>query len=148
MHPDLQLRPMGPDDLAQVLAIEHRCHIAPWGEMVFRAEFNAGHSFLDVCCIDGKVAGYLCWWLIAGEMEIQNVATDPDQQRRGIGRALVAHALTTAVAAGARRALLEVRVGNVGAIGLYRAFGFRDCGLRKRYYADGEDALLMELDPV
>ena len=148
MKQDLLLRPMVLDDLPQVLAIEHRCHLAPWGEMVFRAEFSAGHSFLDVCCIDGQVAGYLCWWLIAGEMEIQNVATDPDQQRRGIGRALVTHALAAAVAAGAGRALLEVRVGNAGAIGLYRAFGFTDCGVRKRYYADGEDALLMELSLI
>jgi len=137
---------MCPDDLPQVLAIENRCHSAPWGERVFRAELTAGHAHLTVACRNGSVAGYLCWWLIAGEMEIQNVATDPGCQRCGIGRALVEQALAAGRAAGATRALLEVRVGNQGAIALYRAFGFVDSGLRKRYYADGEDALLMELD--
>jgi len=143
---NLLLRPMQPDDLPEVMAIENRCHSAPWGERVFRAELAASHAQLTVCSIDGAIAGYLCWWLIAGEMEIQNVATDPGWQRRGIGRALVVQALAAGRAAGATRALLEVRVGNAGAIALYRSFGFTDSGIRKRYYADGEDALLMELD--
>lgn len=142
---NLLLRPMTLDDLPAVMAIENRCHSAPWGERVFRAELVAAHAHLTVCCIDGVIAGYLCWWLIAGEMEIQNVATDPGRQRRGIGRALVAQALAAGRAAGTTRALLEVRVGNAGAIALYRRFGFIDSGIRKRYYADGEDALLMEL---
>jgi len=143
---NLLLRPMQLDDLPSVMAIENRCHSASWGERVFRAELVASHAHLTVCVVDGAMAGYLCWWLIAGEMEIQNVATDPDWQRRGIGRALVAQALAAGHDAGASRALLEVRVGNVGAIALYRSFGFTDSGIRKRYYADGEDALLMELD--
>jgi len=143
---NLLLRPMHLDDLPEVMVVENRCHSAPWGERVFRAELSAAHAHLTVCVDDGEIAGYLCWWLIAGEMEIQNVATDPDRQRRGIGRALVAQALAAGREFGATRALLEVRVGNAGAIALYRGFGFTDSGIRKRYYADGEDALLMELD--
>jgi ribosomal-protein-alanine N-acetyltransferase len=43
--------------------------------------------------------------------------------------------------------LLEVRVSNQAAASLYRSFGFREVGIRPRYYADnGEDALLMDLE--
>ena len=42
---------------------------------------------------------------------------------------------------------LEVRVSNHAAAALYRKFGFREVGVRPRYYAnDGEDALLMDLE--
>ncbi len=44
---------------------------------------------------------------------------------------------------GLESAWLEVRAGNVPAIGLYEQFGFIVNGQRKRYYKDGEDALLM-----
>jgi ribosomal-protein-alanine N-acetyltransferase len=44
-------------------------------------------------------------------------------------------------------ASLEVRVSNHAAAALYRKFGFREVGIRPRYYADnGEDARLMDLD--
>ena len=42
---------------------------------------------------------------------------------------------------------LEVRVSNSPAIEMYRRFGFRSAGRRRRYYHDnGEDALIMWLE--
>jgi ribosomal-protein-alanine N-acetyltransferase len=43
--------------------------------------------------------------------------------------------------------MLEVRRGNAPAIALYRSRGYREVGVRPRYYAeDGEDALVMDKD--
>jgi hypothetical protein len=42
---------------------------------------------------------------------------------------------------------LEVKAHNSRAIGLYRKHGFVDVGLRRKYYADGSDALLMTRHP-
>ena len=44
----------------------------------------------------------------------------------------------------AERMLLEVRVSNQSAIGLYEKYGYEKYGLREHYYADGEDAYLMQ----
>lgn len=41
--------------------------------------------------------------------------------------------------------LLEVRASNSPALALYTSLGFERVGLRKRYYSDGEDAVLMTL---
>lgn len=38
---------------------------------------------------------------------------------------------------------LEVDIKNIEAINLYRKFGFIDISIRKRYYENGNDALLM-----
>jgi len=43
--------------------------------------------------------------------------------------------------------VLEVRVGNAPARALYSGLGFTEAGMRKRYYSDGEDALIMTLSP-
>jgi ribosomal-protein-alanine N-acetyltransferase len=57
------------------------------------------------------------------------------------------HILEQARRAEARVLSLEVRVSNRAAQGLYRSFGFREVGIRPKYYADnGEDALLMDLE--
>ena len=140
----LTIRPFQIDDLPRILAIERQCHAYPWSEEIFQDEMATAHSRIWVCVVGEEVAGFLCWWTISGEIEIQNVATALRHRRQGVGRCLVAAVLTTARAEGISRALLEVRVGNLGAITLYREFGFVDCGTRRCYYPDGEDALLME----
>lgn len=141
----LTIRPLRSDDLPRILAIERQCHAYPWSEEIFHDEMATAHSRLWVCVEGEEIAGFLCWWTICGEIEIQNVATALRYRRQGVGRCLVAAVLAAARAEGINRALLEVRVGNLGAIHLYREFGFTDCGLRRCYYPDGEDALLMEL---
>jgi ribosomal-protein-alanine N-acetyltransferase len=66
-----------------------------------------------------------------------------------VARRLLQHVLDRAAEKGAQRASLEVRAGNAAARALYASFGFEEVGRRKRYYHDnGEDALLLELDPL
>jgi ribosomal-protein-alanine N-acetyltransferase len=50
-------------------------------------------------------------------------------------------------AEGWENGVLEVRVGNVPARALYSGLGFAEAGMRKSYYSDGEDALIMTLSP-
>lgn len=72
------------------------------------------------------------------------LAVHPDHRRRGHARALLV-ALMEAHRAAAQCVQLEVRASNEGALRLYEGLGFERMGLRKRYYADGEDAVLMTL---
>lgn len=144
MNPTPTIRAMQESDLPRVLTIERQCHGYPWPEEIFREELANPRSRLIVLELDQELAGFLCWWTIAGEIEIQDVATALRFRRQGVGRQLLEYVLAAARAEGVSRALLEARVGNVAAIALYRAYGFIDCGLRRCYYPDGEDALLME----
>lgn len=141
----ITIRPLQSEDLPCILTIERQSHAYPWSEEIFRDECTTAHSRIWVCSEGDEVAGFLCWWTISGEIEIQNVATALRHRRKGVGQHLVAAVLEIARQEGISRALLEVRIGNLGAISLYRAFGFNDCGIRRSYYPDGEDALLMEL---
>ncbi len=139
----VDIRPATAADLAAILAVERSCYAQPWSEAQFRDELANPHGRVDLLFIGGEPAGYHCWWLLCGELHVLNLATAPRFRRRGVAARLLAAALDEAAARGLERALLEVRAGNAAAIALYRRFGFRESGRRVRYYADGEDALLM-----
>ena len=96
--------------------------------------------------MDGSLAGYLCLRILLDEAEILDVAVDPVLRRAGAGRLLVAAAIEQCRTQAVRTLGLEVRVSNLPAIALYRSFGFTDVGIRRRYYENGEDALLMQYD--
>jgi ribosomal-protein-alanine N-acetyltransferase len=79
----------------------------------------------------------------ADEAEILTLAVIPGQRRHGIGRALLRAATRRAEAMGAASMFLEVAVTNVAARALYATQGFAEAGIRRRYYADGTDALIL-----
>lgn len=144
LAPPWQIRPMTPADLPAVLNIERQCQPDPWSEAMFLAELANPCASVDLCESEGKVVGFLCSWLIRGELSILNLATTPQQQRQGIAAGLLQHCLQRAQGLGLERAWLEVRAGNRPALALYQRFGFTEAGRRKQYYADGEDALVLQ----
>ncbi len=99
---------------------------------------------------EGKVVGFALFWHVVDEIHLLNIAVAPEHRGRGLGRALLADLVAHGREKGAVKVLLEVRVGNAAAIGLYEAFGFERLGVRKRYYDDGEDAvdMLLALGPT
>ncbi|HKB46290.1 MAG TPA: ribosomal protein S18-alanine N-acetyltransferase, partial [Ktedonobacterales bacterium] len=83
-------------------------------------------------------------WLMIDESQITTIAVHPDYRGRGIGELMLNSLIRISGDIGARMVTLEVRVSNLVAQNLYRKYGFREAGLRRRYYSDNhEDALIM-----
>ena len=62
---------------------------------------------------------------------------------------MLASLIDIAYSIGAKWVTLEVRVSNYAAQNLYRKYGFREAGLRHRYYSDNqEDALIMWTEEI
>ena len=143
---ELLIRPMTAEDLTQVVDIEQHSFPHPWTIEHFRDEVHYPHAFpLVAVTSEGGIAGYLCPSLVLDEGEILDVAVRGDCRGLGVGRLLVTEALRVFQEKGALRVYLEVRTSNQAAISLYLALGFRETGRRKRYYENGEDALLMDI---
>jgi len=89
-------------------------------------------------------------WLVVDELHITVVAVDPLQRRQGLGRQVLQALLSHGQRLGAERATLEVATSNTAAMALYRCLGFRDAGIRRRYYRNGDDALIqwLRLSPL
>ena len=137
------IRTLGYADLPQVIAIERRAFTAPWSLAMFVLEISKPTSLcLAAVDADDTLLGYLVCSRYDTVWHLMNVAVDPDQRRRGLGRMLVGQMI--ARAGTDREYTLEVRASNTPAIMLYEDFGFRSAGTRPRYYRDnGEDAVIM-----
>lgn len=138
---------LGVGDLAEVMDLERLCFRTHWTreQFLLGLEREAFH-ILGIRTQDALLA-YVAFSLIAGEMEIMNIATHPSHRRKGLAALLLASTLEISRKKSAQQAFLEVRRSNQGAIDLYQKFGFIQVGTRKRYYPDNnEDALLFRLD--
>jgi ribosomal-protein-alanine N-acetyltransferase len=145
MTNEITICPMAEADLDRVLEIERACFPSPWLRQHFLDELNSAYAFpLSAFAADGTLVGFICPMLLLDEGHILDVAVDPAWRGRGLGRLLVQRVLDDCRSGGASFVSLEVRVSNVAAIALYRGMGFIEVGRRKRYYQDGEDALMME----
>lgn len=96
-----------------------------------------------------NIVGFAGLWLMVDEAHITTIATHPDYRRRGLGELLLTSLIDIAYDIGARQVTLEVRVTNGIAQNLYRKYGFREEGVRRRYYSDNqEDALIMWTEDI
>lgn len=140
----VNIAPMSDHDLDEVMAIEADSFPRPWSRDHFAAELQSPHSFpLVARTEEGRIAGYICPMLVHDEGEILDVAVSSRLRGQGIGQQLLRRGLSELRQRGATVVMLEVRISNHSAIDLYRRTGFTESGRRKRYYENGEDALLM-----
>jgi ribosomal-protein-alanine N-acetyltransferase len=96
-----------------------------------------------------SIIGFAGLWLMVDEAHITTIAMHPDYRRRGLGEFMLVSLIDIAYTIGAKWVTLEVRVSNYTAQNLYRKYGFREAGLRHRYYSDNqEDALIMWTDEI
>src|SRR5436305_6775264 len=96
-----------------------------------------------------SIVGFAGLWLMVDEAHITTIAMHPDYRRQGLGELMLASLIDISYDVGAKWVTLEVRVSNSTAQNLYRKYGFREAGLRHRYYSDNqEDALIMWTDEI
>lgn len=142
---DITLCPMSEKDLDAVLEIEERSFPRPWNRSHFIAELTSPHSFPFVAFdSQDKIIGYICTMVVLDEGHILDVAVAPELRGKRVGDHLVRMGLNECRSRGADYVSLEVRASNLPAITLYKNIGFTEMGIRKRYYENGEDALMME----
>lgn len=138
---------MQPSDIPEVMALERAAYSKGWPATAFERELTQNAMARYVVLREattGRMLAFGGLWLMVGEAHVVTVAVLPEEQRRGLGRAVVHALIELAAESGMELATLEVRVSNEAARALYRAYGFYEVGTRKRYYSDnGEDAVIM-----
>ena len=146
------MRDMTLADVDAVCAIEQDVQPYPWSRGNFTDALTSGYRCV-VEEIAGHIVSYAVLMPVLDEAELLNIGVAAAQQRKGLGRAMLAAQMQRAHSQGMQRIFLEVRVSNFAAIALYRALGFTELGMRRGYYqnaAGREDAMAMacELNKV
>ncbi len=135
---------MKDDDIKNVLEVEEKSFTIPWHEESFLAELKNNLALYLVAKVENVAVGYVGVWKVLDEGHITNVAVHPDFRKRGIAKALVSELLLLCEEDGITSFTLEVRKSNIVAQNLYKSLGFKEEGIRKRYYEDNnEDAIIM-----
>jgi len=130
---------------------------APSLARLHAAAFPPGEAWgADAVALMLAMPGAFGWWVpdgglvlaraAADEAEILTLGVVPAARGAGLGGRLLAAAMLAAAARGALAMFLEVAAGNAPARALYVAAGFVEAGRRRRYYSDGQDALVLRRD--
>ena len=129
--------------LPAVLKLDRVCLGGLWTEAGYRREIESPNSDLLVLMAPQTIIGLGCLWAILDEAHITTLAIHPDYHRQRLGQLLLTQLLQSARHRRLTHATLEVRKSNQGASRHYEKFGFQTAGQRRRYYQDGEDALIL-----
>ena len=141
----ISYRPLDAARVAQVAALEADIMgVDAWNEKMVADELGQRDRTWWIAEAGGELVGYAGGLVVDGRLEVLRVGVAPAWRRRGIARALLDRIAEDARNLGASVCSLEVRAGNAGAQALYATVGLGTLGRRPRYYADGEDALIME----
>ncbi len=126
-----------------IMEIDKFSSLVPWSEDSFTKELDNPVAFYFVALKDDQVIGYAGMWWSFDTCEITNIAVHPEYRRQGIGNTLLLELINLCKEYEVSYLNLDVRVTNDTAKNLYIKNGFKQVGLRKKYYSNGEDALLM-----
>jgi len=141
---DITIQALTFDDLNQVLEIENASFKDPWSKGMFIREVGTDNFYVLREKNSKRLLGYFGYWQLFAEFHITNLAVAPEYRLQGIGSFILNYLLSEAKRKNCRRVLLEVRATNLPAQKLYFKFDFEIIGKRKKYYSDGEEALLLE----
>ena len=136
-------------DLRSVLEIEELSFPHPWHESTFRGEIQHRPISFPLVIVHttlNLVIGYVIFWVIGEDVQINNIAIHPDFRGMGIGEHVLRQVIERVKFRGASLITLEVRPSNTAALALYKKLGFKLLGIRKGYYTiPPEDALVLGL---
>lgn len=146
----IAIEPMKRRHLRDVMPIEAGSYPRSWSRSVFEGELDQvrhGSRYYVVARRGRRVVGYAGLWIVidpdGDQAHITNIVVHPDHRRQGIGARLMSHLAQVAIDRSCVAWTLEVRSSSTGAQELYRRFGFAPAGVRKRYYENTEDAIVM-----
>ncbi len=151
----MKVRLYSKEDLHAIVALQAKCpETARWTVGDYQRLAEDPHGMVLVADLETmdppKILGFAAFHRIIDEVELRNMAVDPDHREQGVGRALLEDARRRSLEAGAKRVFLEVRTSNKPALALYYSMGFAIHSLRKEYYHEPQEdgyVLCLEIYP-
>ena len=133
------IRAMTKDDIDDVLEI-----IDNWSRLIFIEEFKNPFSYNFVLAYKDFIIGYLNFWIVPDGIELNNIVIHRNFRKKGFGKVLLNFLIESAKVFKSEKIFLEVKEDNIIAQNLYKKFGFKEIFVRKTYYSDNKDAIVME----
>jgi ribosomal-protein-alanine N-acetyltransferase len=154
LQQNFKLRKFNTNDLERITYINRTCLPENYSDYFF-VDLHRRFPETFIVAEENGVVGYIMCRIETGlsssifrglikKGHIVSVAVMQEYRRKGIGEALVTKAMENMRLYKAKHCFLEVRVANTAAVDLYKKLGFDVSRTVRGYYADGEDAYVME----
>ena len=128
---------------AEVISSFHNKHFPDgWNLALLLSAFDTGRFKCVGAFIKDQLVGLITYSIGIDDADIEGIIVSEEFRRRGVANKLFEFALLDIKNNGVEKLLLEVRASNSPAISFYKSKGFTQISVRKKYYPDGEDALI------
>lgn len=142
---DVKISNMTISDFETILPILSSDFDDFWSSDTLRNELNNSNSHYIVAKQNENIVGFAGIWKSVDDIHITNIVVKKDFRKNGIGSLLLQKLILLTKSLEYKQLTLEVNSSNIPAIQLYSKFGFKNLGIRKKYYNNTDDAIIMTL---
>ncbi|KNZ40535.1 ribosomal protein S18-alanine N-acetyltransferase [Acetobacterium bakii] len=139
----INYRIMTAQDIPDIFSVDRMCFEHNWTLESYECELNNMLATYIVAEDNDQIIGFGGFWAIIDEAQITNIGVLESYRGRGVAQKILNEMIKLAGVKGCLAMTLEVRVDNKAAIALYEANGFEKAGVRKNYYDNKTDGLIM-----
>lgn len=139
----MEITEMTLEDFYQIEPIFNKEFDDLWSTQNLKSELNNLSSKYIVARENGIIVGFAGIWYSVDDAHITNIVVRKTYRHQGIGSKLLENLIKMAKIKDSLT--LEVNTNNINAQNLYTKYGFKNLGIRKKYYNNTDDAYIMTL---
>ena len=140
---EIKILPLDVKNVDDVIDIQNNLNIHILSKENILNDLNNSNFKCLMAIYKGEIIGYISFSYIF-DIEIEAIVVKSSYQRQGLGSILLDYIFNFACNNKINNIFLEVRKSNFAAISLYKKFGFKEISVRKNYYKNNEDALILK----
>ena len=145
LEESIQILPLTEEDIHTISPIFASEFDEFWNIDILKNDFKNENSTYLVAKLHNEIVGFAGFLKVVDEANLMNIVTKVNKRQLGIGAKLLSAVISEAKKQNCTSITLEVNANNLPAIHLYEKFNFKRIGLRKKYYNNTDDAILMAI---
>lgn len=140
---EIKILPLEVKNVDDVISIQNNLNIHILSKENILNDLNNSNFKCLMAIYKEEIIGYISFSHIF-DIEIESIIVKSSYQRQGIGTLLLKYVFNFSKENKINNVFLEVRKSNLTAISLYKKMGFKIISIRKKYYENTEDALILK----
>jgi len=137
------IKPLTALDIDKILDVQDG-FLDGWNKEMMVSAFNEKNFFALGKFFGDTLVGFITVMTALDSADLETVVVSPNFRKQGIATTLIKSAEDMLKNMGVKDFFLEVREKNSPAINTYIKNGFKKISVRKKYYKDGENAIVMQ----
>ncbi len=114
-----------------------------WNEKMLESAFSTERFFALGIFDKDMLVAVITYSFLDDSADVEDIVVKKEFRKMGLAKSLLSRAEEHIKENNKKKIFLEVRENNIPAVNLYEGFGYSTINIRKKYYADGENAKVM-----